>query len=51
MSGGDLLSHFQGILLVVMMVIFCAIALWAYSPKNRKQMDDSAQIPFRDDKV
>jgi cbb3-type cytochrome oxidase subunit 3 len=49
MNFADLLPHLQGILLVLTVVIFLAIAFWAYSPKNRKQMDDNAQIPMRDD--
>jgi len=49
MNGAEFLSHLQGVLLVLTVVIFCGIALWAYSPKRRKQMDDSAQIPLRDD--
>jgi len=50
MSFGDLMPHIQGVLLVLTVVIFCGIAAWAYSPKSRKQMDDSAQIPMRDDR-
>jgi cytochrome c oxidase cbb3-type subunit IV len=46
----DLLPHVQGVLLVLTVVIFLGIAWWAYSPKNRKQMDDDAQIPMRDDR-
>jgi cbb3-type cytochrome oxidase subunit 3 len=37
-------------LLVLMLVIFCAILAWTYAPHRRKQMDDSAQIPLRDDR-
>jgi cbb3-type cytochrome oxidase subunit 3 len=49
MSWSDVMSHLEGILLVVMCVIFIGITAWAYSPGMRKRMDDSAQIPLRDD--
>jgi cbb3-type cytochrome oxidase subunit 3 len=49
MSGAELISHLQGILLTLTVVIFCGIAAWAYSPKSRKSMDDNARIPLRDD--
>ncbi len=37
-------------LLVLMVVIFCAIVAWTYAPRRRKRMDDSANIPLRDDR-
>jgi cbb3-type cytochrome oxidase subunit 3 len=37
-------------LAVLMVVIFCAIVAWAYTPQRRAQMDDSARIPLRDDR-
>jgi cbb3-type cytochrome oxidase subunit 3 len=36
-------------LFLLMIVLFCAIVAWAYAPHQRKRMDDSAQIPLRDD--
>jgi cbb3-type cytochrome oxidase subunit 3 len=36
-------------LLLLMVAIFSAIVLWAYSPRRRQSMDDSAKIPLRDD--
>ncbi len=50
MSWADVMTHLQGILLVMTVVIFWGIAAWTYSPRNRKRMDDSAQIPMRDDR-
>ncbi len=50
MSWDQISSHLQGILLILSIVIFWAIAGWAYSPKSKKNMDDSAQIPMRDDR-
>jgi len=49
MAWSEAISHVEGVLLVLMVIIFCAIAVWAYSPGMRKRMDDSAQIPMRDD--
>ena len=34
----------------LMVAIFCAIVWWAYAPGRRAAMDDSAQIPLRDDR-
>lgn len=45
----EFVTHLQGVLLILTVVIFVAIAAWAYSPKSRRVMDDSAQIPLRDD--
>lgn len=50
MSWSDVMTHFEGVLLILMWVIFCAIAVWAYSPASRKRMDESAQIPLREDR-
>lgn len=50
MNGSDIINHLQGILLALTVVIFWGIAAWAYSPKAKKRMDDSAQIPLRDDR-
>ena len=50
MTGADFVTHLQGILLGLTVFIFLVIAAWAYSPKTRKHMDDSAQIPLRDDR-
>lgn len=49
MSWTDVITHLQGIMLVLTVVIFGGIAFWAYSPKSREHMDKSAQIPLRDD--
>ena len=44
-----LIDRLHAPLSVLMLVIFCAIVAWAYAPRRRAQMDDSAQIPLRDD--
>jgi cytochrome c oxidase cbb3-type subunit IV len=31
-------------------VLFIGIIVWAFWPKRRKQLEDHAQIPLRDDK-
>ncbi|MGA8260605.1 MAG: cbb3-type cytochrome c oxidase subunit 3 [Arenicellales bacterium] len=33
----------------VMFVIFIAIAVWAWSSRQKKSFDEAANIPFRDD--
>jgi len=34
---------------LLMLVLFCAIVAWAYAPRRRRSMDESARIPLRDD--
>jgi cbb3-type cytochrome oxidase subunit 3 len=44
-----LVERLHAPLSVVMLVVFCAIVAWAYAPRRRKDMDESARIPLRDD--
>lgn len=44
-----LIQSLHAPLSVLMLVIFVALAWWTYSPKRREQMNDSAQIPLRDE--
>jgi cbb3-type cytochrome oxidase subunit 3 len=44
-----LIGRLHAPLSVLILVIFCAIVAWAYAPRRRRQMDDSARIPLRDD--
>jgi cbb3-type cytochrome oxidase subunit 3 len=46
----DLIEQLHAPLSVLMLAIFCAIVAWAYAPRQRAAMDDSAQIPLRDDR-
>lgn len=50
MDWNALIDQLHAPLAVLMLVIFCAIVAWAYSPRRRAQMDDSAKIPLRDDR-
>lgn len=44
-----LIERLHSPLSVLMLALFCAIVLWTYAPRRRRQMDDSARIPLRDD--
>jgi cbb3-type cytochrome oxidase subunit 3 len=44
-----LIEHLHAPLGVVMLVVFCLIVAWAYAPRRRKEMDEQARIPLRDD--
>ena len=46
----DLVEHLHTPLSVLMLVLFCAIVAWAYAPQRRREMDERAQIPLRDDR-
>ena len=45
-----LIDRLHAPLSVLMIVLFCGIIAWAYTPGRRKQMDDCARIPLRDDR-
>jgi cbb3-type cytochrome oxidase subunit 3 len=44
-----LIEHLHAPLSVLMLVIFSLIVVWAYAPQRRKEMDEQARIPLRDD--
>jgi cbb3-type cytochrome oxidase subunit 3 len=44
-----LIDRLHAPLSALMLVLFCAIVAWAYAPRRRAQMEDSARIPLRDD--
>ena len=39
----------QGIWTIIVMIVFVGIVVWAWSGKRKKDFDDAASIPFRDD--
>lgn len=39
----------QGIGTVIALLAFIAVCVWAYSPKRKKEFDDAAQLPFKDE--
>lgn len=45
MSYGD----FQGVITLVLMIIFIGIVLWAYSAKRKKSFDEAANLVFADE--
>lgn len=46
MSYGD----FQGVITLVLMIIFIGIVVWAYSSKRKKRFDEAANLVFADEK-
>ena len=45
MSYGD----FQGVITLVLMIIFIGIVLWAYSAKRKKSFDEAANLVLADE--
>ncbi len=39
----------QGIWTIMVMVFFLGVVFWAWSKKRKKEFDDAAMIPFRED--
>ena len=46
----DLVEAVRPYLVIVMVALFTAIVLWAYSPRRRQRMDEHGNIPLRDDR-
>jgi cytochrome c oxidase cbb3-type subunit 4 len=42
---------FRGIFTLVLLVLFIAIVLWAYSKRSQKKFDDAANAIFEDENV
>ena len=42
---------FRGIFTLVLLVLFIAIVLWAYSKRSKKKFDDAANAIFDDENV
>lgn len=40
----------SGIFTTLLLLIFLGIVVWAWSGKRRKDFDEAAQLPLRDDK-
>lgn len=38
-----------GIMTVLALVLFIAVAIWAWSPARKQRFDEAAQIPLQDD--
>lgn len=39
----------RGIFTLVMLVLFVALWIWAWSSKRKSDFDEAAQLPFSDD--
>lgn len=39
----------QGIWTILVMIFFLGVVVWAWSRKRKKEFDDAAMIPFRED--
>lgn len=42
-------GHAIGLVIVLMMVVFCAVWLWAWLPYHRRAFDALARLPMRED--
>ncbi len=39
----------QGLWTIAVMIFFIGVVIWAWSGKRKKEFDEAAQIPFRED--
>jgi cytochrome c oxidase cbb3-type subunit IV len=39
----------QGLLTLLLMVLFIGIVVWAYSSRQKKRFDEASMLPFADD--
>lgn len=44
------INDFRGVMTAVIFLAFVGICIWAFSRRNRKRFEESAQIPLKDDK-
>ena len=49
MDLAELYSLFASIWVVWLFVLFAGIVVWVYRPKRRRELQDRAMIPLRDD--
>lgn len=40
----------RGVITAVLLVLFVGLVIWAYSRKRRKEFEEAANLPFRDEK-
>ena len=45
----SLLPVFKQLWVVWLIILFAGIVVWVYWPGRRRQMEDNARIPFRDE--
>ncbi|OGT66923.1 MAG: cytochrome-c oxidase [Gammaproteobacteria bacterium RIFCSPLOWO2_02_FULL_47_50] len=39
----------QGLWTIIVMIFFLGVVVWAWSKKRKKEFDEAAMIPFRED--
>jgi cytochrome c oxidase cbb3-type subunit IV len=39
----------QGLLTILLMVLFVGIVVWAYSSRQKKRFDEASRLPFAED--
>ncbi|OOG22893.1 cytochrome-c oxidase [Thioalkalivibrio denitrificans] len=39
----------QGLITIVLMVLFVGIVVWAYSSRQKKRFDEASMLPFAED--
>jgi cytochrome c oxidase cbb3-type subunit 4 len=45
----ELYGHFIGVMIVLIMLAFIGIWIWAWLPHHKDVFDDLAQLPLRDE--
>ena len=43
------INFFRGLITVVLLALFIGLCFWAFSRKRRKDFDEAANLPFRDE--
>lgn len=44
-------NEMRAVITAVSLIVFLAIAFWAYSRQNKKRFDEASQLPFADDEM
>ncbi|HLU62868.1 MAG TPA: cbb3-type cytochrome c oxidase subunit 3 [Gammaproteobacteria bacterium] len=45
------INTFRGVLTAILLVAFIGLWIWAWSSKRRKDFDEAARLPFRDEET
>ncbi|MEJ2602815.1 MAG: cbb3-type cytochrome c oxidase subunit 3 [Gammaproteobacteria bacterium] len=45
------INTFRGIMTALLMILFLALVVWAYSSKRRRDFEEAAKLPLGDDEL
>lgn len=43
-------STLSGVMVVILLVLFVGLAIWAYSPRNKSKFAELAELPLKEER-